>query len=137
MSTIIRHFDDDVFPGYDCVNISWNELTRVLEKDSWKTALENQKGVYLITDVETGKKYVGSAYGEEMLLGRWRSYATNGHGGNKELKKLEFDYIKKNFRYSILEIYKSTIEDSIIIKRESWWKEILLTRDKRFGYNDN
>lgn len=130
-------FDDDIFPGYDKVNISWNELTRVIEKQTWKTALENQKGVYLITDVKSGKRYVGSAYGQDMILGRWRNYATNGHGGNKELKKLDFEYIKKNFRYSILDIYKSTVEDSIIINRESWWKETLLTRNEKFGYNDN
>ena len=65
-------FDDDIFPGYDKVNISWNELTRVIEKQTWKTALENQKGVYLITDVKSGKRYVGSAYGQDMILGRWR-----------------------------------------------------------------
>ena len=130
-------FDDDFFPGYDSVNISWAELNRVIEKQTWITALENQKGVYLITDIKTGKRYVGSAYGQNMILGRWRNYANNGHGGNKELKNLTFDYIKKNFRYSILDIFKSTIEDSVIIKRESWWKENLLTRNPKFGYNDN
>ena len=43
-------FDNDIFPGYDRVNVSWKELSRVLEKDTWKTALQNQKGVYLIID---------------------------------------------------------------------------------------
>ena len=52
-------FDNDIFPGYDKVNISWKELSRVLEKDTWKTALQNQKGVYLITDSFDGKMYVG------------------------------------------------------------------------------
>ena len=123
------------FPGYDKVNVSWNELSNLIKIDSWKTALENQKGVYLITDINSGKMYVGSAYGENMILGRWENYIANGHGGNKELKKIEFEYIKKNFRYSILEIFKSTIDDEIIMARESWWKETLLTR--KFGYNDN
>ncbi|HOK21631.1 MAG TPA: hypothetical protein PLO66_02935, partial [Bacteroidales bacterium] len=40
-------FDNDIFPGYEKVNITWDELQRVLEKDNWKTALQNQKGVYL------------------------------------------------------------------------------------------
>ena len=128
-------FDDDIFPGYDKVNVSWNELKRVIEKDSWKTALENQKGVYLITDTSTGKMYVGSAYGKDMLLGRWRDYVSNGHGGNVELEKIDFDYIKANFKYSILDIFKSTIDDTAIIQRESWWKETLMTR--QFGYNKN
>jgi hypothetical protein len=39
-------FDNDIFPGYDKVNISWKEMSRVIEKENWKTALQNQKGVY-------------------------------------------------------------------------------------------
>ena len=128
-------FNNDIFPGYDKVNISWNELSRVITKDNWKTALRNQKGVYLITDISNGKMYVGSAYGDEMILNRWKSYVKTGNGANKELKQLEFQYIKDNFRYSILDIFKSTTDEKIIIERESWWKETLLSR--KFGYNAN
>ena len=124
------------FPGYDNVNVTWRELKSLIETPAWKTALENQKAVYLIVDTKTGKKYVGSAYGNNMLLGRWRNYIANGHGGNKLLKPLDFEYIKENFKYSILEIFKSSIDDEIIINRESFWKEVLLTRTE-FGYNDN
>jgi len=129
-------FSDDDFPGYENVDLSWKELKRVLDRKDWKTALENQKGVYLITDINTGRRYVGSAYGENMILGRWKSYIHNGHGGNKDFTQIEFEYIKENFRFSILEIYKSTTEDRIIINREHFWMRILLTRDKRFGYNN-
>ena len=128
-------FDNDIFPGYDNVNISWSKLSRVITKDNWKTALRNQKGVYLITDISNGKMYVGSAYGDEMILNRWKSYIKTGNGGNKELKKLKFEHIKNNFRYSILDIFKSTTDKEIILKRESWWKETLLSR--KFGYNAN
>jgi uncharacterized protein (UPF0147 family) len=130
-------FDDDIFPGYDRVNLSWEDLARVIKKDTWKTALQNQKGVYLITDTSNGKRYVGSAYGQDMILGRWRNYVDNGHGDNKELKTLKFDDIKKDFRYSILDIFKSTIDDKFIRERESWWKEVLLSRDPNYGYNAN
>ena len=128
-------FDNDIFPGYDKVNISWGEMARVIEKDTWKTALQNQKGVYLITDISNGKNYVGSAYGENMILGRWKSYIKTGNGGNNGLKFLEFNHIKQNFRYSILDIYKSTTDDQIIIERENWWKVVLQSR--QFGYNEN
>lgn len=128
-------FDNDIFPGYDKINLTWNELKRVLSKENWITALQNQKGVYLITDESNGKKYVGSAYGENMILGRWKSYVKTGHGGNKGLKKLDFDHIKRNFRYTVLDIYKSSISDSEIINRESWWKNVLMTRC--YGYNEN
>jgi hypothetical protein len=128
-------FNNDIFPGYDKVNISWEELARIIDKDAWKTALKNQKGVYLITDISNGKMYVGSAYGENMILGRWQSYVKNGNGGNVELKQIDFDHIRKNFRYSILEIFKSTIDDQTIIDKEGWWKKVLLTRE--YGYNKN
>jgi len=68
-----------------------------------------------------------------MILGRWRSYVRTGNGGNVELRKLTFEYIKENFKYSILDIFKSTIDDQTILSRESWWKNVLQTRE--FGYN--
>lgn len=132
-------FNDDIFPGYENVNLSFDDMRRNVEKDSWRTALQNQKGVYLITDTKNGKPYVGSAYGDTMLLGRWRGYIKTGHGGNAELRALVaekgFEYIKRHFRYSILEIFKSTVDDRAIIERESWWKNALLSRE--FGYNRN
>ena len=128
-------YDNDIFPGYDRVNVTWSELSRVITKESWKTALQNQKGVYLITDTNNGKMYIGSAYGENMILGRWMSYVKTGHGGNLELKKLKFEYIKNNFKYSILDIFKATVDDQLILSRESWWKQVLQTR--KFGYNKN
>ena len=106
-----------------------------IDKEGWKVALQNQKGIYLITDRSNGKMYVGSASGEDMILGRWKTYVKNGHGGNVELKKISLDHIKSHFEYSILEIYKSTTDDNTILQRENWWKEILGTR--KFGYNLN
>ncbi|TXH59072.1 MAG: GIY-YIG nuclease family protein [Bacteroidia bacterium] len=128
-------FDNDLFPGYENINISWSEMKRILEKENWKTALQNQKGVYLLTDQSNGKMYVGSAYGDDMILGRWKSYISTGHGGNAALKKLSFHHIKQHFKYSILDIYKSTTDDQKIIDREGWWKLVLQTR--QFGYNEN
>jgi len=116
-------FDNDIFPGYEKVNVSWKELKRLIGKSNWITALQNQKGIYLIIDKSNGKKYIGSAYGENMILGRWKSYIKTCHGGNVGLKILDAD------------IYKSSTDDQIILERESWWKNILLTRE--FGYNEN
>jgi hypothetical protein len=131
----------NTFPGYDSVDLSWLELKTVLERDNWKTALENQKGIYLITDIATNKRYVGSAYGQNMMLGRWNEYASTRHGNNVELKNLVDEkgekYIEENFRYTILEIHKNLTPDDTIIKRESFWKEILLTRNPDYGYNNN
>lgn len=123
------------FPGYDKVSVSWYELASVINTESWKTGLSNQKGVYLITDTSNGKMYVGSATGNEMILGRWRSYVENGHGGNKELKKVSLKHIKSYFKYTILDVYKANTDDSIILEREQWWKEVLMTREHGFNKN--
>ncbi|MCX6302609.1 MAG: GIY-YIG nuclease family protein [Bacteroidia bacterium] len=128
------------FQGYENVKISFEELKSIINSNeiTWKTALENIKGVYLICDRLNGKKYVGSAYGEDAFWSRWAQYASNGHGGNIDLKQIlsekEADYAK-NFQFSILEIRAKTTSDDEIIKRESYWKDILMTR--QFGYNQN
>ena len=31
-------FDNDIFPGYDKVRLSWSEMSRVIKKEGWKTA---------------------------------------------------------------------------------------------------
>jgi len=67
------------------VNVTWEELSGLIDTDAWKIALANQKGVYLITDSLNGKEYVGSATGENMIWGRWKDYIANG---NIELKSL-------------------------------------------------
>ncbi|MBQ6675954.1 MAG: GIY-YIG nuclease family protein [Ruminococcus sp.] len=95
------------------------------------------KGVYLITDLHNGKRYVGATYGDDMIWGRWSDYVKTGHGGNVELKMLDFDYIKENFTYTLLETFKGSTEKSVIEERETWWKKVLLSRDKKFGYNKN
>lgn len=135
-------FDGEDFPGYDKVRLSFSQLETIItrQKKDWVSALSNQKAVYLITDKNNGKLYVGSATSENgMLLQRWSNYVHDGHGGNKELKELVknfgFDYVKKHFQYSILENYNAKVDDHIILARESWWKETLQSRT--WGYNSN
>ena len=74
-----------------------------------------------------------------MLLKRWSDYAGDGHGGNKELKRLVesvgLDYVRKNFQYTILENYNARVDDDYVRVRESYWKKVLCSRN--FGYNDN
>ncbi len=128
-------YNNDYFPGYMNVNVSWKSLSNLIKKSSWRAALGNQKGVYLLIDTKTGKKYVGSAYGQEMLLGRWERYINTYNGGNKKLKQLQNEYIQDNFYFTILETFNQNTDDQIIINRESHWKNVL--RSKTFGYNDN
>ncbi len=126
------------FPGYNNMLISHNKLNLIVSKQeaSWKSALSNVNGVYLITDITNGKKYVGSALGEEGIWGRLCSYINNGHGGNIDLKKLLIEKGNEhvnNFQYAVLEIADKQATLEQIMKRENYWKEVLKSRE--FGYN--
>ena len=89
-----NRFSESDFPGYANVTVSWSQLHQIISRNNreWRTALQNQKGIYLITDTNSGKQYVGSAYGANMIWGRWQDYVLTGHGGNEEFKKLSFEY---------------------------------------------
>ena len=95
----------------------------------------------MITDKLTGRRYVGSAYGSSGIWSRWRDYVdTQGHGGNTELRnviKRSENYARTNFQFTILEAINLKVEEDIVIKREQHWKTVLLTQDKRYGYNLN
>ena len=96
------------------------------------------KGVYLINDTSTGKLYVGSAYGEDGIWGRWRNYVlTKGHGHNRLLKKLiASDPLHcNNFRFSILMLLPRTVTPDEALKKETLFKNKLGTNS--FGLNDN
>ena len=123
------------FASYDKVQIPYQEL-KILCIDSaanidWVNALSAVNGIYLIKDNSTGKLYVGSAYGENRIFGRWSAYAANGDGGNVELKELDAN----NFEFSILEIVSGTVSADEVIRREGRWKEKLGSRE--FGLNQN
>ena len=54
------------FPGHDWLEIGFAELEALIRSDrpDWRGALEHTKGIYLITDEQTGGQYVGAAYGD-------------------------------------------------------------------------
>lgn len=135
-------YDGQDFPGYENINISFKNLEHIvrINKTDWKTALGSLKGVYLITDINTNKRYIGSAYGLEGIWSRWCSYINNGHGGNKSLRKLiqeqNITYAKKYYQFTLLEFRAAKTDDKEIILRESYWKRVLISRNE-FGYNEN
>lgn len=135
-------YEGEEFPGYDNVRIDFSSLELLIQnqKTDWRVALENVKGIYLIVDKSNGKKYVGSAYGDSGIWSRWCTYINTGHGYNDELvmliEKNGIDYARKYFQFAILELRSMKTDDDTIINRESFWKEVLLTRGI-FGYNKN
>lgn len=128
------------FPGFKSVDLSKQELEIIVRDgtSSWRTALSSVAGVYLISDIRSGKLYVGSATGEGGIWQRWSQYANSGHAGNIELIELMkvggVDSMS-GFRFSILEIADPHESPQGMLKRESHWKRVLMTRVH--GFNSN
>lgn len=143
LSEILREaYTGEQFPGYEDISHDFGTLESVFRtcRPDWKAALENIKGVYLITDKKNGKMYVGSAYGGTGIWSRWRCYLETGHGGNCELslliKREGIEYAKQNFQMSLLEYRPAKTDDNVILAREAFWKKTLQTQGD-FGYNRN
>jgi hypothetical protein len=125
----LRGFNDDD-PRGDELDLSWEDL-RVLPT-RLEVKLSEWRAIYYIFDASDGKGYVGSAYGGENLLGRWRNYGAVGHGGNRLLRHRD----PHNFRFSILQRVSPDMDAADVIRLESSWKERLHARQP-WGLNDN
>lgn len=123
------------FQSFSLVDLDFRNLQNLIQfpdnNITWVKALSSVNGVYLIKDKVSGKLYIGSAYGEQGIYGRWSKYAGSGHGGNLELRDLD----PTNFQFSILEIVPATTTADGVIEYENRWKEKLGTR--QFGLNKN
>ena len=128
------------FPGYSWAMLTKQHLDIVVKQgiESWRAALGAVAGVYVITDRSNGKLYVGSATAGEGIWSRWCAYSATGHGGNRDLRDMLEDQgpaYADNFQYGVLEIADTHASTEDILRRESYWKDLLQTR--RHGYNAN
>lgn len=122
------------FPGFDRLVLSHTQLQAVMREHryaSWRTALSSVAGIYLITDTSDGRQYVGKADGAESIRQRWSAYATNGHGGNVELRNRE----PSNFRFSLLRVFDPATPTRDVNSAESHFKTAL--DSVRHGLNRN
>jgi hypothetical protein len=67
------------FRGFENIDVSFEELETLIRnsRPDWMAALSSVKGVYMISDVQTGKRYIGSAYGNRRRRSRMHS-TSNG-----------------------------------------------------------
>lgn len=122
------------FPGFDRLTLDYEVLQAVMREHryaSWRTALASVVGIYLITDTRDGRQYVGKADGAENIRQRWSAYATNGHGGNVELRNID----PAVFRFSLLRVFDPSTPTREIDAAESHFKHALDTR--QHGLNRN
>lgn len=129
------------FPGFENVLLPYDELSRIVRHPllhrEWHLMLKSVAAVYLILDARTGHQYVGSAYGQDGLLGRWRTYVKNPDGGNVMLKKLlsKRPGAQSDFMFSILRTLPTTRTPKEVISSEYFYKQKLGSR--AFGLNTN
>ena len=106
----------------------WNEFVvtatelRGLPLD-WQGRLREWRGIYHIIDTTDGQRYVGSAYGETNLLGRWKAHVARDIGVTAELARRD----PVNFRFSILELLSPSATSDEVLQAEVRWKERLGT----------
>jgi hypothetical protein len=90
------------------------------------------RGIYYIFYPSDGKGYVGSAYGENNLYGRWAYHVKVG-GDSVQLRKRQ----SENFEFSMLEILRPNADPQEAIDKEGTWKRRLHTRMSEGGLNEN
>lgn len=140
-SILDRKYSYFLFTGYDQVRIDFRTLQKIVELDlsDWRKALCAISAIYLISDKNKGGAYVGSAYGEDGLWGRWSVYASGKFMGNGNDRGVEEriggnPQYASNFEFSILEVLSKKKQPKEIIERENWWKDTLRTRK---SHNNN
>lgn len=133
------------FPGFDGVMLPYHQLREMVEDRryaDWRAALSEVQGIYLITDSSNGKQYVGKADGAERILGRWTTYARDGHGGNVALRELvrqsatgQATDHARHYVFSLLRVFGPSTPSSEVNLAEAHYKAALMTRE--FGLNRN
>ena len=129
------------FKGFLDFILRFGELKTIVANPianrEWHHMLRSVAGVYLILDSKTGSQYVGSAYGNDGILGRWAGYARNGHGGNEQLRALISDRptAVNDLQFSVLQTLPKTLTAREVIAYEVLHKQKLGTR--AHGLNSN
>jgi hypothetical protein len=81
----------------------------------------------------------GEACRSDGIWSRLCQYVKSLDGGNKGLHELVGkrgpEYVKQNLRFALLEIMPMKTADEDMLARETYWKEVLLSR--KFGLNRN
>lgn len=127
------------FPGFYNFTLNHDELVKLIaHPDSnreWQRMLSSVSGVYIILHQESGRQYIGSAYGENGIWGRWKRYSKSPSGDNLLLKQLieEKPDAHKFFRFSVLRVLESGATKDDVLKHESLIKIKLGSRT--FGLN--
>lgn len=97
-----------------------------------KKLYKGVSGVYVFTNMNTGKRYVGSA--TKCLHIRWKNHITqlrSGRHGNKYFQNSWNKHGEKAFTVGVIE----KCEASLCVSREQYWINKLKAANPKHGYN--
>ena len=130
------------FKGLDNVHLKFKDLKLILNGEKYndyRNALSSVKGVYCLTDIKTGKLYIGSAYGDNGIAQRWENYINTKTGGNIGLinlyNKEGEQYFEQNFEFTLIEYFGMNADSNKITNRESYWKDAFSSKVNGYNYN--
>lgn len=105
---------------------TWREIISIWEDNSEINELKkslSRNGIYIQRSKDGKARYIGSAYGENGIIGRWMKHLdSNGDAQYLNLFVLENGY--DEIIFSVIEFHDN-VDD--IIKIENKWKQILGT----------
>lgn len=129
------------FPGFLDFILRFDELKAIVDNPTsnreWHRMLRSVSGIYLVLDTQSGRQYIGSAYGDGGIMARWSNYARTGHGDNDQLKELlsARPSACSDFQFSVLQTLPSSLTTREVIAHEQRHKQKLGTR--AHGLNSN
>lgn len=134
-----KEMDNIELPDVNCTEdtvmgsvFTWKEILAIYEDDGDDNLLKaalSKPGVYLQRSTDGTARYVGSAYGEEGILGRWMKHLSTG-GNAKHLKLWILENGYKDVVFTVLE-FCTTKEQALA--KESMWKAILGTQSVAYN----
>lgn len=106
---------------------TWRDIIAIWEDNTEGNKLKetlSRKGVYIQRSEDGKSRYIGSAYGENGIIGRWIDHLNSlGDAQHLNLFVLENGY--NSVLFSVIEFLDGS--SSEIIRRESMWKKTLGT----------
>ncbi|MFW8637042.1 hypothetical protein [Cribrihabitans pelagius] len=111
-------------PGWRDLVLTGGEVRSLPE--AWARKLAAWRGIYLIVDQTDGARYVGSACGQENLLGRWREHVARDAGVTRESALRN----PLQFRFSIVERVSPDMPPEDIVAIERNWMHRLDTIER-------
>jgi len=121
-------------PDYRDIDVSLSKLAFLYAHEqanpSWKERLSAVGGIYLLSDTDHGRLYVGKADGADGFWGRWKAYAQRRSGNVRVDEAFDLGELRSDTtRLSILDVVpRAAANHKLVDRLETRWKQRLCSR---------